>query len=504
MPQRDSNHETTAPASSGMSSSSGRASELSTPSSRPPSAPGGWSIAGMRLALLRWRVSPSNGVASSARRRSLFARPRHVVTLGLILGAGAGGCGSGESSDGAAAPGAPRGVGTNGAAANGATADIAMTGTAGATTGGGVATDRGNEAVGATTGVTGIGGSSGDPSTAGSAGSSAGGGTGGADGGRVGEVAFEPREAVYSVALSVTTAGVTESIGLRNTFGFPVTVSDIVVSGADGTAFILEEAPTVPSTISGGDLLEVSVRFQPPSDAPTRVFSATLSATSSGEGTADLTAVAGLHGLAMSTANAEATLDQVLSTLGIVADVGSTTLTLGTGSAPVGDELLVNRFVKANATQPVGLDVMARYSPMEAADYGYYTGVAPNIALHRLGTMSQGPVDNVANRTLFPPLDPGAMLTFDPGSEAFGLFAESQANVASLGADGRFYQEDALNDDQGDVAPVHRVRVFPLRSRSGEPVANSFLLVCEEASNSDYQDYVFAISNVTPAPDATP
>jgi len=109
-------------------------------------------------------------------------------------------------------------------------------------------------------------------------------------------------------------------------------------------------------------------------------------------------------------------------------------------------------------------------------------------------------MDNVANRTLFPPVDAGAMLTFDPGTESFGVFAESLMNAASLGSDGRFYQEDALNNDQGGVLPEHRVRAYPLKNRTGQAVANSYLLVCEEASNSDYQDYVFVISNVSPAP----
>jgi hypothetical protein len=48
--------------------------------------------------------------------------------------------------------------------------------------------------------------------------------------------------------------------------------------------------------------------------------------------------------------------------------------------------------------------------------------------------------------------------------------------------------------------PVHRLRIYPLRSRTGQAVANAFLIGCEEASNSDYQDYVFVISNVMIAP----
>jgi hypothetical protein len=113
--------------------------------------------------------------------------------------------------------------------------------------------------------------------------------------------------------------------------------------------------------------------------------------------------------------------------------------------------------------------------------------------------MSKGPGDNVANRTLFPPLDAGAITAFDPGAAPFGLYAESASNTASLGADGRFYQEDALNDDQTGVLPIHRFRAYPLKNRAAQPVADAYLVVCEEASNSDYQDYVFVISNVVPS-----
>src|SRR5262249_52432119 len=160
--------------------------------------------------------------------------------------------------------------------------------------------------------------------------------------------------------------------------------------------------------------------------------------------------------------------------------------TLGTGSARIGDEIAAPRFKKAHAG-PVTLVPVARYSPFEAAPFGFYTGTNPTITRTVLGVMSMGPADNLANRTLFPPLDPGAMTSFDPGTAPFGLYAESASNPASLGPDGRFYQEDALNDDQGGVLPVHRFRVYPMKNRSGQPVADTYLVACEEASNSDYQ-----------------
>lgn len=44
------------------------------------------------------------------------------------------------------------------------------------------------------------------------------------------------------------------------------------------------------------------------------------------------------------------------------------------------------------------------------------------------------------------------------------------------------------------------MRVYPAKNRCGQVIANGYLIACEEASNSDYQDDVFVISNVTPAP----
>jgi hypothetical protein len=327
-------------------------------------------------------------------------------------------------------------------------------------------------------------------------GGSGGGGTAGVGGTR-GAVVFDPSEGVYSVALSVNPTGVTKTLALRNGGSTPVTVSALAVTGTDASRFVTESAPALPATVAAGNALNLTVRFAPPSNSATATFAASLSATLSGASSP--TAAAGLYGLAMSTSNAEATFDQVVKTLGYAVNVGGTSLTLGTGAAAVGEEVLLRRFKKVSASEPVRLEPVARYSPFEAAPYGYYTGAAPNVTRHPLGTMSRGPEDNVANRTLFPPLDTGAMLTFDPGMEPFGIFAESQSNTASLGTDARFYQEDSLNDDQGSVTPVHRLRIYPLKNRAGQTLPNTFLVGCEEASNSDYQDYVFVISNVTAA-----
>jgi len=42
--------------------------------------------------------------------------------------------------------------------------------------------------------------------------------------------------------------------------------------------------------------------------------------------------------------------------------------------------------------------------------------------------------------------------------------------------------------NHGLTTPVHRYRVWPLKDRAGNPVANSYLIALEEATNDDYQD----------------
>jgi len=332
----------------------------------------------------------------------------------------------------------------------------------------------------------------------GSGGSAAGaggaGGAAGASGGAAGSGAlvFEPGELVYSVSLSITTAGVTRMLSLHNGTGAPVSVTSLDLAGADAASFVLEPAPTLPAMLAAGDDLPIVVRFRPPANAAaTTAYAARL--------VGNVNAAAGLFGLAMNAANTEPSLAAVVGTLGYAIDVGNTTTTLGTAAALIGDEIAAPRFTKAHAG-PVTVTPVARYSPFEAAPYGYYTGAAANVTRTVLGVMSKGPADNAANRTLLPPLDPGALTSFDPGPTSFGIYAESASNTASLGPDSRFYQEDALNDDQAGVLPVHRLRVYPMRNRAAQPVADTYVVECEEASNSDFQDYVFVVSNVTPTP----
>ena len=423
---------------------------------------------------------------TTTHRMSTFSGCFACLTLALV------GCGNSSASQ-------PNNVDTAAAGSLSQSGGrVAMSG-AGATTGGspttggtaaaGGTTDAGSSAGGNNwAGGSGSGGSNG-------AGGTNGGGTGGmSNGGSAGAapvgLSFVPPEGVTSVALSVHADGVVLPMKLHNGNAASASISALSIASTD--AFKLEQPPTLPVDIAPGADLPLSVRFAPTA-ATTTTFDTKLTATSTAGSPS-----AGLFGLAMSAQNTEPTLAQVVHTLGYKIDVGSSGIALGTGSALLGEEVAASRFSKAGAA-PVGFQVVARYSPFEAAAYGYYTGTLPNVTRAPLGVMSKGDADNIDNRTLFPPLDAGALSSFDPGAAPFGLFAESQSNTASLGADGRLYKQNAFNDDQVNVLPVHRFRVYPLKNRSGQAVPNSFVIACEEASNSDYQDYVFLITGVSVA-----
>ena len=41
-------------------------------------------------------------------------------------------------------------------------------------------------------------------------------------------------------------------------------------------------------------------------------------------------------------------------------------------------------------------------------------------------------------------------------------------------------------------------RIYPVKDRSGQLVPNTYLVTFEDATNGDYQDYVFLLTNARP------
>lgn len=294
-------------------------------------------------------------------------------------------------------------------------------------------------------------------------------------------VEIEPAELVFS-ALELTTSP-SQTITVTNTGTGVLEITGASIVGSD---FGQTSAPI---NLLAGESTNVDVTFTPPdivADPDPRAFTAQLEiVTTSGNASVDL------YGVANSAygGSGEPPLADVVSTLGYGFDVGWTQLTNNASSpatAPVavGDEVLEPLFQKAGSGNVTMLPV-ARYSPSEELPYGFYVPDGSSTPpTTQVGALQTGTAEA---QQLFPPIVSGGT-TFDPGSDGFGIYVFSN----SFGRTN--YTEDSLNT--GGVA--HRARVYPMADRAGNPIANSYLVAFEDASNGDYQDYVFVLTNVEP------
>lgn len=152
------------------------------------------------------------------------------------------------------------------------------------------------------------------------------------------------------------------------------------------------------------------------------------------------------------------------------------------------DEVNAPAFERLDATKPVVMRPLARFSPPGLVPFGWYeagksgarTTVATLAELHDAQTHDK-------SRMLDPPLASGSV-TFTPSTPRFGI------HMTPVGV-GLLASEDATCFDG-----KHRVRTWSLRDAAGAILPGTFLVGGEEAANGDYQDYVFLLENVRPSP----
>lgn len=269
-----------------------------------------------------------------------------------------------------------------------------------------------------------------------------------------------------------------QSVVIRNDQSAAVTISDIALTGTNAAAFTITEAPAVPLNLASNATVTIQVAFSPSGTVGS--LSAQLTITE-----ADASTTVALYGLSAKglEGSNEPSLDAIVQTLGYSIDVGGTQLILDKGPDPIGDEVLLPLFQQAGSGVVTMLPV-ARYSPGGPLAYGYYVPNGNTESIREVGTVAgdQGQALN--------PTRSAGELTFDPGTQAFGFYADVTSYAAQ-----KTFSEDARN-----TGPIsHAVRTYPVKNRSGISVANTYLVCIEPASNGDYQDYVFLVSNVTPA-----
>jgi hypothetical protein len=152
------------------------------------------------------------------------------------------------------------------------------------------------------------------------------------------------------------------------------------------------------------------------------------------------------------------------------------------------DEVAASAFERLDATKPVTLRPLGRFSPAGLVPFGWYepSKIAGRTTAGTLA-MQSDPQTNDKARMLDPPLASGST-TFEPSVGKFGIWM-APAGVGLL-----------TSNDADGFDGQHRVRAFTLHDAQGAVVPGSYLICGEEAKNGDYQDYVFVLTNVKPSP----
>ena len=297
-------------------------------------------------------------------------------------------------------------------------------------------------------------------------------------------------------------ASPSKTVAVKNTGGAPLTVRSLTVAddiadrtyGGHGAQFGLVNAPTLPATVAPGATLNVGVAFNPTAPGPQGGVlqvgtddpsSPTTSVTLRGLGTK------GIGG-----AN-EPSLQWILDTEQIRLASGTTDPTSNTmPSTPtaIGDEVGVPAFVKADADSPVTVTSLAVFGPQGPSGDPNVVHVRAYDATTPTTTL-QGILD--APNSSYQALDPAVtnVTDFDPAG-TFGL------SWSWPGLGHTSYQRDDLNTWESNTGARHKVRVYPLTTSTGDPVANSYVVAPEDVSapGVDYQDAVLILRNVKPAP----
>lgn len=296
-------------------------------------------------------------------------------------------------------------------------------------------------------------------------------------------------ELIFTAVQNTTSPA--QAVTITNTGAGSIDLTAAQLIGTNPTAFTLTNPPGGSIPLAPGASTTFNIAFNPPAGANGVHLSAALRVTTSDAITPTLDV--GLHGLSLQGLEGgnEPGLQAVVNTLGYAVNVGGNGLVirpLPENLTPLGDEINIQLFQRANPG-PVSMIALARFSPAEALPFGYYfpdgTNIPPLIEVNRIQNSAVNPI----NHQTLNPLLVGGGTSFDPGTFHFGFY------ITSLSFGRSSYTQDGLNTG----ARVRAARSFIARDRSGSLLPNTYLLTFEDANNGDYQDYVFLISNVTPA-----
>ncbi len=260
----------------------------------------------------------------------------------------------------------------------------------------------------------------------------------------------------------------------------PLRIEKLVLQGKNATQFNLRTPVTFPLLIEPDQQTTLAFSFKPIAGKGPGIVKAELILISNDATQPEKKIL--LQGLVAQglEGEMEPSLHLVLQTLGYTTAVGGQQLQLDTADALLGEEIQAFWFKRANARLPVSMLPVARYSPSERVPFGFYfRNKKDQLRYKKVGTLTDAYREH---QTLYPKLYSGET-AFNPGDQVFGLFTSTATHIT--------YTEPNLN-----TGVMHAVRVFPVKNLQGETQPQSYLVCFEEATNGDYQDFIFLLKNV--------
>ena len=249
---------------------------------------------------------------------------------------------------------------------------------------------------------------------------------------------------------------------------------------------------------------DLSLKFAKSGNGPKL---ATLSVQSDDTTAPNLSVPLGGLGVAGQGGQNEPSLQWILDTYGfkIVTgdqDPSTTNLVNAPTESLVGQEVNAQTFTKASPTSPVTVEVLATFGVENnpVLDFGYYTA-GDTGAQTEIFSIEQTPTLNA--QRLAPVVTAagsgvvsGDTVTFDPGTESFGLYSAWPSNKFFNKRE--VFTENRLNNFD---TLRHHVRTYPFVNADGITEPNAYVMATDEfntKSGNDYNDIVVIVRNVTP------
>ena len=300
-----------------------------------------------------------------------------------------------------------------------------------------------------------------------------------------------------------TTSGASpgQKITITNTGTSALTLPSnaFALTGTDASHFSITSKPTLPATVAPGASVTVTITY---TASVIGIQTASLQITSNDPDSPTINIpLRGLGTAGTGGAN-EPSLQRILDLYQIPDNVGDSNpndVYLDNPPVTPNDELTMQQLVKA-ANGPVTITPIAVFgvssSTTPTVRFGYYT---PG---NRNDTSELLTVSGSANSQTVNPGYSG-VTSFDPGSAAFGLYANFVSmypSVYNVPGGTWAYSEDSLNAAYDPNSP-RKVRFYPLKNSDGTVVPNAYVMATEDFNAGyDTQDFVAIIRNVMAAP----